>query len=118
MYLARVMILSAENHVVSDWPTPKIINLIVQLRNELIIEFLDEQKLNAYFLESYNKQLSKVRREFLFKELKDLSKTPLDLVRYSGLIRQIKETNSAKLTEGMDSIFYSELEEIFKRYIF
>jgi len=96
-----------------------VIEIIRDLRNHLLNEFLNEERINHFFKEYYQiAPLSKVRMEFLKKDLRELQKSSLNLIHYSGLIRQIKETNSARLTSGMDALFYNELEDVFRKYIF
>lgn len=94
----------------------KVIDLIRTVRNDLIKDFLDDQVIQSFFIERYNKELSKVRMEFLKKDLKELLISPVDLVHYATLINQIRETDSASLSQGNQEIFYKEMESIFKKY--
>jgi hypothetical protein len=94
----------------------KIIDLIRQIRNDLIKDFLLGDNLNTYFNEEYNKELSNVKAEFLKRDLKELLIAPVDLSHYSTLIKYIRESNTASLANGNQDLFYKELELIFNRY--
>lgn len=94
----------------------KVIDLIRQLRNELVKEFLIDENLKGYFQKEYNRQLSQIKTEFLKRDLKELLISPVDLSHYSSLIKQIRESNSASLAEGNQELFYKEIESIFKKY--
>lgn len=94
----------------------KVIDLIRQLRNELVKEFLVDENLKAYFQKEYTRELSNIKTEFLKRDLKELLISPVDLSHYSSLIKQIRESNSASLAEGNQELFYKEIESIFKKY--
>lgn len=94
----------------------KVIDLVRLVRNDLIKDFLIDGNLNSYFESKYNKELSAVKREFLKKELKELLIAPVDLTHYAGLIKEIKELNTASLASGNQELFYQELETIFLKY--
>lgn len=94
----------------------KVIDLIRQLRNELIKEFLVDENIRSYFHKEYHRELSAIKLEFLKRDLKELLISPVDLSHYSSLIKQIRESNSASLAEGNQELFYKEIEAIFKKY--
>jgi hypothetical protein len=94
----------------------KVIDLIRQLRNELIKDFLGNDNARAYFQKEYQRDISAVKLEFLKRDLKELLISPVDLSHYSSLIKQIRESNSASLAEGNQELFYKEIETIFKKY--
>jgi hypothetical protein len=96
----------------------KIIDLIRSVRNELIKTYLKDDQLSSYYKEQFSKELSGVKREFLKRDLKELLIAPVDLVHYAGLINQIKETNTASITERNNELFYKELDAIFRKYAF
>jgi hypothetical protein len=96
----------------------KIIDLIRSVRNELIKEYLKDEHLISYFREQFNKELTTVKKEFLKRELKELLIAPVDLVHYAGLINQMRETNTASITEKNNELFYKELDLIVKKYAF
>jgi len=98
--------------------TEKIIDIIRTLRNDLIKEMLKDDRYEEYFMQQFNKPLSKVKKEFIRRELKELLIHPIDLVHYAKLITMIKETNSAALTEQNYKLFYDELDAIFRKYTF
>ncbi|MBT1687160.1 hypothetical protein [Dawidia soli] len=104
---------------IEKFSTAQVIDMIRQLRDGLIAEFLQEEKLRTFFVEHYDvKSLSQVRIEFLKRDLKEIQKSPLDLAHYAGLIKLIKETNSAALSGGNDALFFNELETVFKKYTY
>jgi hypothetical protein len=95
------------------------IDLIRNLRNDLIKDFLNEQNLVAYFEEHYNRKgLNNRRIEFIKKELKDLLIAPVDLAHYATLMIEMKQNGTATLTGKNDKLFYDELEKIFKKYVY
>lgn len=96
----------------------KVIDLIRQLRNDLVKEFLNDDALRSYFQKEFNKDISAVKLEFLKRDLKELLISPVDLSHYSSLIKQIRESNSASLAEGNQDLFYREIDSIFKKYNF
>jgi Rps23 Pro-64 3,4-dihydroxylase Tpa1-like proline 4-hydroxylase len=98
--------------------TEKIIDIIRTVRNELIKDLLKEDRFEEYFNKQFNKPLSKVKKEFIKRELKELLIHPIDLVHYSKMINLIKETNSAALSEQNYTLFYDELDVIFRKYTF
>lgn len=96
----------------------KIIDRVRQLRNDLIKEFLVDQNLQAYFLQQYKKELSPVKIEFCKKDLKELLISPVDLTHYSSLIKKIKESSSVDSMDDDMTLFYKDLNTIFKKYNF
>jgi hypothetical protein len=107
------------NTVKSQWADESIIDLVRKLRNDLIKDFLDERFLKDYVSAQFGvRDLSNVRIEFIKKDLKELLISPVDTNHYSGLITQIKLTDSAALTETNEQLFYKELDRILKRNIY
>jgi hypothetical protein len=92
------------------------IDIIRQVRNDLIKDFLSDDKLLHYFISEYKKHLSKINLEFLKRELKELLIAPVDLSHYASLIKTICELDSASPANGNRSIFYKDLEKIFIKY--
>jgi len=96
--------------------TERLIDLVREVRNGLIRDFLQDENLKTYFTEQYNKELSQIKLEFLKRDLKDLLLSPVDLPHYALLIKQMQELNTASLTNTHHELFYKELESIFKKY--
>jgi hypothetical protein len=96
----------------------KIIDLIRGLRNDLIKDFLDKKNVESYFKEQYSKDISAIKTEFLMRDLKELLISPVDLVHYAALIKDIRENNTANLSGDNKNLFYKELEVIFDKYRF
>jgi hypothetical protein len=95
----------------------KIIDLVRQVRNDLVKEFLIKDNAQKYFVDHYNKPLSTIKLEFLRRDLSELLISPVDLAHYSSLIKDIRETNSASLSKGNnEELFYKELAGIFDKY--
>lgn len=96
-----------------------IIDLIRKVRNDLIKDFLDERFLHQYVDTNYKiKGLSQLKVEFIKTNLKELLITPVDVLHYQVIIDQIRERDSASLSEGNDAFFYKEVENILKKYIY
>lgn len=107
------------NEVNTQWTEDRILELVRKLRNDLIKDFLDERHLKEYLSKNFRvTELSNIKIEFIKKDLKELLISPVNKNHYQNLIGQIKETDSAGLTESNEPLFYAELEVIFKRYIF
>lgn len=106
------------NEVNTQWSDERILELVRKLRNDLIKDFLDERHLKDYVSNQFKvNDLSNIKIEFIKKELKELLISPVNTNHYQGLIDQIRETDSAGLSEN-DTLFYKELEYIFKRYMY
>lgn len=107
------------NQVNTQWTDDRILELVRKLRNDLIKDFLDERHLKAYLATHFGvNDLSNIKIEFIKKDLKELLISPVNISHYQGLISQIRETDSAALSESNEPLFYKELELIFKRYMF
>jgi hypothetical protein len=101
------------------WSDEQILDLIRNLRNDLIKDFLDERNLVAYFAETYNrKELTAVKIGLMKKELKQLLIDPVDTKHYEGLIQHIQETGTASISTMYEGLFLRDMERIFKRYAF
>jgi hypothetical protein len=101
------------------WTDEMIIDLIRKVRNDLIKDFLDERFLSQYADVNFNiKQLSPVKIEFIKASLKELLISPVNISHYQPIIEQVKTTDSASLTDGNDTYFYKEIENVLKRYIY
>jgi hypothetical protein len=96
----------------------KIIDVIRSVRNDLIKEYFQDERLSCYYKEKFRKELTNVKKEFLKRDLKELLIAPVDLAHYSKLITQLKETNSVLLAEKNNTFFYEELDRIFNKYSF
>jgi hypothetical protein len=89
------------------------------LRNDLIKDFLDERFLKEYVALHYNvKDLSQTKIEFIKNALKELLIRPVDRSYYRVIIENIRETDSASLSEGNELLFFKEIESVLKQYIF
>jgi hypothetical protein len=107
------------NEIKTQWTDERIIDLIRQLRNDLIKDFLDERNLKEYIADHFRiRELSPVKIEFIKKDLKELLISPVNLYHYEALMSHIRQTDSAALTENNEQLFYKELEALFKRYIY
>jgi hypothetical protein len=105
--------------VKTQWTDDRILELVRKLRNDLIKDFLDERFLKSYVFDEFRvSELSQIKIEFIKKELKELLIAPVDISHYQPLIDQIRETDTAALTEMNEPLFYRELEKIIKRYLF
>ena len=110
------MYLSDSSHAENKISTERIIDLVREVRNGLIRDFLQDENLKSYFAEQYNKDLSQIKLEFLKRDLKELLNSPVDLPHYALLIKQMQELNTASIASSNHELFYKELEGIFKKY--
>ena len=107
------------NEVNTQWTEDRILELVRKLRNDLIKDFLDERHLKLYLANQFRiSELTNIKIEFIKKDLKELLISPVNKNHYQSLIDQIRETDSAGITETNEPLFYHELEIIFKRYMF
>lgn len=86
-------------------------------RDSHLKELLNDSKLMNFLEAQYDVfQISSVRKEFLKRDLTDLKNTPLDLVHYASLIRDLKDGTTTTPTDH--PLFLEELRIIFKKYSF
>ena len=103
----------------TKWSDENIIDLVRKVRNDLIKDFLDERFLSQYINLNYKvANLSQVKIEFIKTNLKELLISPVNIAHYQTIIADIRENDSASLSEGNDALFYKEIEMILKRYIY
>jgi hypothetical protein len=103
----------------TEWTGERILELVRKLRNDLIKDFLDERHLKEYVWKNFRVNgLSNVKIEFIKKDLKELLISPVNTDHYQSLIDQIRDTDSAGITETNEPLFYKELELIIKRYLY
>jgi hypothetical protein len=94
-------------------------DIVLKLRNDLIKDFLDERNLMEYLSREYRMMdVSRVKVEFIKRDLKILIQSPLDADRYQDVLKTISETGSAALSQGNEKLFYKEIEQILKKYIY
>ncbi len=95
----------------------QIIASIRRHRDRQIDELVKESNLMT-FLEHYYDSvfISKVKKEFLLKDLIELKKSSLDLSHYSSLIKQMKDTTTFTVNPSHKT-FLSELQNIFQKYV-
>lgn len=93
--------------------------IVLKLRNDLIKDFLDERNLIEYLSKEYRMMdVSRVKVEFIKRDLKLLIQSPLDAAHYRDVVEAIAETGSAALSQGNEKVFYKEIEQILKKYIY
>ncbi|MFD0999141.1 hypothetical protein ACFQ21_07475 [Ohtaekwangia kribbensis] len=106
-------------NITSPWTDENIIDLVRKVRNDLIKDFLDERFLKDYIANKYGmKELTAVKIEFIKRDLKEFLIAPVNTDHYKTIVDLIRETNSASLSEGNDELFYSEVDQILKKYIY
>lgn len=95
-----------------------IIANIRNSRNQLITSVISDAGIKS-FLEAHfdSFEISRVKSEFLKRDLKELQNSQLDLVHYAALIRLMKEQNKEIPIENYP-LFIDELKTVFKKYGF
>ncbi|HEY3429648.1 MAG TPA: hypothetical protein VGK39_03155 [Cyclobacteriaceae bacterium] len=102
---------------ITTWTKEHTLDIIRNLRNDLIKDFLDERNLVAYFSERFNQhELTAVKIEFMKKDFKEMLIAPVDTTHYKELIDQINETCSASITEKYEDLFLKDVEKVLKKY--
>lgn len=92
------------------------IETIRAYRDECLKQLLNDSRLMDFLEAQYDVfQISTVRKEFLKRDLTDLKNSPLDLVHYAALIRDLK---GGTATVADHPLFLEELRNIFKKYSF
>ncbi|HEY8936888.1 MAG TPA: hypothetical protein VIM65_16795 [Cyclobacteriaceae bacterium] len=107
---------SVESPQLEKLPVEKIIDLVRQIRNDLVKDFMKGENIQAWFIKNYDKPISKIKREFLIRDLQELLIIPVDLVHYASLIKEIMDTNTANISKGNEGLFYQEIEKLFEKY--
>ncbi|MFZ6014378.1 MAG: hypothetical protein ACOYXT_28825 [Bacteroidota bacterium] len=95
-----------------------IIDRVRSHRDDMIKQLLTGDNLDAFFADRYNKKLSKIKREFLARDLKELVLSPLNLVHYATVIGRMKESNAVDFIAADHDYFIKEIESVFKKYEF
>lgn len=96
-----------------------IVDVIRKQRNDLIKDFLDERALSSYVAEHYKiSDLSPVKVEFIKGELKKMLIAPVDVAWYKAIIDDFHTTGSASVSEENERLFYKEIENMLKRFIY
>ena len=99
------------------WSPEHTLEIVRNLRNDLIKDFLDERNLATYFSERFNMhELTRVKVEFMKNDLKQMLIAPVDTVHYKELIDQINELCSASITEKYGDLFLKDVERALKKY--
>jgi hypothetical protein len=94
----------------------EIVTVITSFRNELIDQLLSDPFLMKFLEENYNTiAISKIKKEFLRKDLLTLKHSPLDLPHYSALIKKMKEYNES--TVGSHRLILTEINSIVSKYV-
>jgi hypothetical protein len=96
-----------------------VVDKIRNLRNELVKDFLDDRFLLEYLQTRYNQiDISRVKIEFIRKDLKQLLISPVDLQHYKAIIEDFRANESFSLSEGNESYFYKEVESVLKKHLY
>lgn len=103
----------------TNQPSLNPADLVLKLRNDLIKDFLDERNLITYLSKEFRMMdVSRIKVEFIKRDLKLLLQSPLDAERYQEVLETIAETGSAALSQGNEKLFYKEIEQLLKKYIY
>lgn len=97
--------------------TEVVIDMLRSVRDSTITLLLkNDDALMSFMEQHYNTiAISSVKQEFLKRDLNELKNSSLDLVHYSSLIKEIKETENLSSREG-HPLFHHELGVIFQKY--
>jgi len=99
-------------------PHTSILDMIRTVRNDLIKDFLDVRHLTEYLIRSHNiHRPDQVIVEQICVGLKEKLIAPVDQRHYQTLIRQVEETGDASIPGQYRALFYSDLEQVLRRYV-
>ena len=108
-----------EVNVNTQWTHDRVLDLVRKMRDDLIKDFLDDRHLREYVSAQFGvREMSNIKVEFIRRDLKTLLISPVNENHYEPLISHIKGEENADATEGNEKLFYNELENIFKRYMY
>jgi hypothetical protein len=103
----------------AKWTDENVLDLVRKVRNDLIKDFLDDRFLKQYLHQEFGiRELSAVKIEFIRTSLKELLIQPVDVIHYEPIIRQIRDTDTASLTEKNEELFYQEIDRTLKNYMY
>jgi hypothetical protein len=118
-FLCDIGAMEKQPTLTSKWSDETIIDIIRNLRNDLIKDFLDERFLKEYLANHFGmREVSTVRIEFVKKELKTLLIAPVNISHYQPVIDKIRLSDTASLSEGNEKLFYQEVETVLKAYLY
>lgn len=93
-----------------------IIDNVRKERDRQIEGLLSEAGLTSFLVRHYGgAELSRVKTEFLRRDLGALLRSPLDLTHYASLIRELKADKGVPI--GGQSCFWSEQNALFQKYV-
>jgi hypothetical protein len=97
----------------------EIIDRVRTSRNNKIKEFSEKRVVLEHFNQQHGIELSDRKYEFLLRDLNELLIAPVDLVHYSAVITEFKESpGKPGLNDHCDRLTMAELNKIFKKYTF
>lgn len=96
----------------------RVVDLVRSRRNDVVKKLLERDAFEKYFEEQFKKSLSRVKSEFVRRELKELLIMPVDLVHYARLITQIHESGVEQINPDQEALFYKEVDQILGKYTF
>jgi hypothetical protein len=92
---------------------------VFKLRNDFIKIFLDERYLQEHFQKNFKlAELSKVKIEFIKRDLKMLLTSSIDEELYLSIIAEIKNNDPNELKPAHESIFLGQVNSLLKKYIY
>lgn len=95
-----------------------VITRVLETRNNFIKRLLSDEFFSNYLQAQFGvTALSQVRQEFLKRALKEHLNSPLDLVHYSSLIKDLRASDSSFDAPIESPLFDLELLPVFKKYI-
>lgn len=107
---------------VTDEPTvvsmENIIDLIRSARNAKVKNLLEGNEVSTYFRLTFDRDLTRIKRHFIERELTELLISPVDLVHYARLITELKMSNSLTLPESHEAFIAHEIGNILSKYKF
>lgn len=81
-----------------------IIELIREHRTDLINKLLHDEELNLYVKETFDiSEVSRIKREFIKRALKELNLAPIDLIHYGQIILEMRKTGSLIISSNNEN---------------
>lgn len=101
---------------ISKVSTEQVIASIKSYRDRLISSLCQETNLLKYLEENFNTvAISKVKLEFLIRDLAELKHSSLDLAHYSSQIKKMKESDSVNIDNP--KLIMAEIDQVIRKYV-
>ena len=121
MYVSTYATIPQRKPASTSLTTAKVIELVRQTRNNMVRHYQDNCIIAVHFRDYYQvNEISDLKVKFLKRDLEELYNSPLDLVHYASVIKEIKDSNDTERINKHEycQLFKNQINAIYKKYIF